>query len=89
MPVNSPEKLLLTISELAEMIGLAVGTIYHMVSEERIPVVRLSGRCIRFRKSDIEDWIDSLTEQVRDCHSCNPRRLTSSKNRPFNKPQRT
>jgi excisionase family DNA binding protein len=56
---------LLTISEVAEMTGLAVGTLYHFVSQQRIPVVRLSKRCIRFRYSDLLDWIQTLTQETR------------------------
>jgi excisionase family DNA binding protein len=56
---------LLTISDVAEMTGLTVGTLYHFVSQQRIPVVRLSKRCIRFRYSDLLDWIKTLTQQTR------------------------
>jgi excisionase family DNA binding protein len=48
---------LLTVEEVAEMLGLAPGSVYHMISERRIPVVRLSARCVRFRRSDIATWI--------------------------------
>ena len=48
---------LLTIREVSELTNLSVGTLYHWISEGRIPVVRFSKRCIRFRKSDIEEWI--------------------------------
>jgi len=54
---------LLTIKEVSEFTGLAVGSIYHMVSAKRIPVVRLSRRCIRFRYSDLLDWIQTHAEQ--------------------------
>jgi excisionase family DNA binding protein len=56
---------LLTIQEVSELTGLAVGTIYHFVSQRRIPVVRLSKRCIRFRYSDLLDWIQTLTQETR------------------------
>ncbi len=56
------EDRLLTINEVAELTGLAVGTLYHFVSQKRIPVVRLSKRCIRFRNSDLSDWIETLTQ---------------------------
>jgi excisionase family DNA binding protein len=56
---------LLTIKEVSELTGLAVGTLYHFVSQKRIPVVRLSKRCIRFRKSDLSDWIQTLTQETR------------------------
>jgi excisionase family DNA binding protein len=58
-----PERLL-TINEVADLTGLAVGTLYHFVSQKRIPVVRLSKRCIRFRQSDLSDWIQGLTQKT-------------------------
>jgi excisionase family DNA binding protein len=54
---------LLTIQEVADFTGLAVGTLYHLVSQRRIPVVRLSKRCIRFRNSDLSDWIETLAQK--------------------------
>jgi excisionase family DNA binding protein len=53
------EKLLklLSIEEVSEITGISVGTLYHWVSQKRIPVVRLSSRCIKFRLSDIEAWL--------------------------------
>lgn len=54
---------LLTIQELAELTGLRVSSLYHFVSQGRIPVVRLSRRCIRFRLSAILRWWDQLSEQ--------------------------
>ena len=64
-PETMKSERLLTISEVAEMTGLAVGTLYHFVSQQRIPVVRLSKRCIRFRYSDLLDWIQTLTQETR------------------------
>jgi excisionase family DNA binding protein len=52
---------LLTIKETALLTGLSVGTLYHFVSKAKIPVVRISRRCVRFRQSDLCDWIDGLT----------------------------
>jgi excisionase family DNA binding protein len=65
IPDSLQSERLLTISEVAELTGLAIGTLYHFVSEKRIPVVRLSKRCIRFRQSDLSDWIQTLTEGTR------------------------
>jgi len=62
---GSREKLLINIRELSELIGLDCGTIYHFVSQGRIPVVRISARCIRFRLSDIEAWLESKLEYGR------------------------
>ena len=54
---EATEKLLLDVKEVAKLTGISIGTLYHWVSEGRIPVVRLSARCIRFRRSDLEVWI--------------------------------
>jgi excisionase family DNA binding protein len=56
---------LLEIKEVSYLTGLAVGTLYHLVSQKRIPVVRLSKRCIRFRQSDLSEWIQTLTQETR------------------------
>jgi excisionase family DNA binding protein len=48
---------LLTVQEVAGITGLSVGTLRHWVSQGRIPFVRFSARCVRFRRSDIETWI--------------------------------
>lgn len=48
---------LLTIKQVALITGLAVGTLYHFVSQRRIPIVRISARCVRFRRSDIDAWL--------------------------------
>ena len=48
---------LLTINEVSQLTTLSVGTLYHLISQGRIPVVRISCRCVRFRASDIQQWI--------------------------------
>jgi excisionase family DNA binding protein len=53
-------KELLTIEEVAELTGFSVGSLYHWVSQGRIPVIRFSARCIRFRRSDIDAWLERL-----------------------------
>jgi excisionase family DNA binding protein len=50
---------LMDIAAVAAWTGLSVGTLYHFVSQRRIPFVRISARCIRFRRSDIETWLAS------------------------------
>lgn len=56
---------LLNINEVAMLTGLSAGTLYHFVSQKRIPVVRISQRCIRFRRSDLLSWIEALSESSR------------------------
>jgi excisionase family DNA binding protein len=48
---------LLHVREAAQFLGLAVGSLYRMVSEHRVPCIHLSKRCLRFRRSDLEAWI--------------------------------
>jgi excisionase family DNA binding protein len=52
---------LMTIDEVAVVTGLSAGTLYHFVSEGRIPVVRISKRCIRFRQSEVQRWLNELS----------------------------
>jgi excisionase family DNA binding protein len=54
---------LLTISELADITGITKGSLYHMLSEKRIPVVRISKRCVRFRYSEILRWWDRISQK--------------------------
>jgi excisionase family DNA binding protein len=54
---------LLTIKEASELTGLAVGSLYHFVSAGRVSVIRFSRRCIRFRRSTLEQWFEELTQK--------------------------
>jgi excisionase family DNA binding protein len=51
---------LLTVKELAKLLGVAEGSIYHWISQGRLSVIRLSKRCVRFRESDLQNLLDSL-----------------------------
>ena len=44
--------------EAAQFLGVAPGSLYHMVSQRRVPCIRLSNRCLRFRMSDLKQLID-------------------------------
>ncbi len=61
---NAPDKLLLNIREVSELTGFSVGTIYHFVSELRIPFVRISSRCLRFERNALAAWIEQMTVPV-------------------------
>jgi len=47
------------VREVAGFLGLAQGTVYHLVSQRRIPFTRLSSRCLKFRQSEILAWIEA------------------------------
>jgi excisionase family DNA binding protein len=49
---------LLHVREAAQFLGVAPGSLYHMVSQRRVPCIRLGNRCLRFRMSDLKRLID-------------------------------
>lgn len=51
------DRILLTVRDVAALTGFCEGTLRHWVSQKRIPVVRFSSRCVRFRLIDIQRWI--------------------------------
>ena len=57
---------LLSIQDVSEITGLSVGTLYHFLSQRKIPVVRISSRRVRFRQSDIEQWLAGKVVPSRD-----------------------
>jgi excisionase family DNA binding protein len=62
----SDTKILLTAREVAALTGFAEGTIRHWISAQKIPFVRISNRCVRFRREDIEAWIAEKSVVARD-----------------------
>jgi excisionase family DNA binding protein len=59
---------LLTIAELADRLGIQKSSAYHWLSDGRLPCIRLSKRCVRFRESDVEKMLDQFS-QKRDTHA--------------------
>lgn len=56
---------LLTAEQVAEMLGFTVGTIYNLVSQGRIPYIKLSKRALRFRADEIDKWIKEKSQEER------------------------
>jgi excisionase family DNA binding protein len=52
---------LLTIRELAERLSIAPGTAYHWLSQGRLPCIRFSKRCVRFREEDVGKILEQLS----------------------------
>jgi len=44
----------------AELLGVRPRTIEKWTSERRIPHVRISHRCVRYRLDELEAWFDSF-----------------------------
>lgn len=60
---------LLDIKEVAAYTGLSVHTLYTMVSQRRIPYVKM-GRLTKFDQEEIDKWIASHAVKVR--HAVHP-----------------
>lgn len=54
----------LTVEELGRLLKVKKGTIYHWTSAGFIPHIKV-GRFIRFRVSDIEQWLRQRKRQGR------------------------
>ena len=66
---STPEDdVLWTVAETARFLNLSTGTVYHLVSQGRVPVIRISSRCIRFSRKALIEWVQSRTETVNDDH---------------------
>ena len=50
---------LLTVPEVAAMLGIQRERAYNMVRDGEIPAIRLSPRRIRVRKSALNEWLAS------------------------------
>lgn len=54
---------LLTVSETADLLRLKSASVYHLVSRKKIPVIKLSARCIRFSRNSLLKWVASLSHE--------------------------
>ena len=52
-----------TVNEVAEFLNLAVGSVYQLLSQHRLPCIRISNRCVRFDPRQIEEWVAQRTEE--------------------------
>ena len=48
---------LITLEELSKILGVKKATLYAWVSKKKIPFIKLSARLVRFRESEIQDWL--------------------------------
>jgi excisionase family DNA binding protein len=62
------EQCLWKISDVAQYLGIPLSSVYKMTGPKsalRIPHVRIAGK-VRFRKADIDQWLDLLTVSSND-----------------------
>jgi excisionase family DNA binding protein len=74
---KSEDDPLMDIRGVSAWTDLSVGSIYHFVSAGRIPFIRISRRCIRFRRRDIEAWLLEKTVLPQDAESSRRRKKGS------------
>lgn len=55
--MNQEQDELLTYRDVAELLGVRLGTIYSMVSRRQIPFVRVGRRLVRFSKRRMHEWL--------------------------------
>jgi predicted DNA-binding transcriptional regulator AlpA len=60
---NIMQRRLWNVTEVAEFLGLAIGSVYHLASQGRIPCVRLSARCLRFDPDVIAVWVQEKSKK--------------------------
>ena len=56
IPVNIKEKRLFSIPEVARFLGIAETTLYTMVSQHRVPFVKV-GRRVLFDPVELDKWV--------------------------------
>jgi excisionase family DNA binding protein len=53
---------LLKVKEVADLLQVAEGTVYHFLSQGRLPAIRISKRCVRFSQREILLWLRGLNQ---------------------------
>lgn len=59
--MSSKTSELLTYQQMSERYGFSTQTLATWVCRGRIPHVKLGSRCTRFRRSEIEAWLDACS----------------------------
>jgi len=49
---------LLSYQEAANLLHVQIGTVYSWVSKKMIPHIRLGPRLVRFKREEIEAWVE-------------------------------
>lgn len=55
---------MISIEELAAYLGIKISTLYAWVHSRRIPYYKV-GRLVKFRKSEIDEWLEQRKVQER------------------------
>ena len=55
-----PQRLLLSVAEVAAELGCGRDTVYALLASGALPSVKLGGRLRRIRRADLAAYVDSL-----------------------------
>ncbi len=61
---------LMTVCELAGYLTLSKSMVYKLVDEGKLPHIRI-GKSLRFRRAEIEEWLDSQRVEPKPLESPN------------------
>ncbi|NCD20007.1 MAG: DNA-binding protein [Actinobacteria bacterium] len=61
-PATPPQRLLLSVAEVAAELGCGRDTVYALLSSGALPSVKLGGRLRRIRRTDLTSYVNSLAE---------------------------
>ena len=59
-PATPPQRLLLSVAEVAAELGCGRDTVYALLTSGALPSVRLGGRLRRIRRTDLTAYVESL-----------------------------
>lgn len=57
---DRPEQLAYTVDAAAESLAISRAQIWRLVKDKKIPVIKLSPRCVRILKQDLEQFLQDL-----------------------------
>lgn len=55
---------LLTVSEVASLLSIKKISVYGLVNRKKIPYIKVSGRMLRFDRSEIVAWLENKSHGV-------------------------
>jgi excisionase family DNA binding protein len=60
---GATDRSLMTPAQVQDFLAISPETFYRMVRSRAIPVVRLSSRCLRMRRADVDAYVERMTRK--------------------------
>lgn len=74
--------MLLTKQQVMEVLGIKESTLYTWVHHKKIPYIKLGKRCLRFRESDILEWITEKAVHPQSAEASQTTKIKRLQSRP-------